>query len=303
MNKLALKSVIPLAVLTNINSELTNIKENYSEQTVNIKKQQKTETIIAGEPLQGTGKVVSGSDIEGMLNGQEVKSEKIGKMTMLWVAGARHYVHKRSSGDFDDAFAHLNKLSNDLAAATVSGTTTSQWSALTFTPTSTPSDNVYVLNGYFNLGYKDFGFTGEYNYKTSEAIRDNNARLYNSDGSLILGGISYSKRKLGATFRENILLNPISGSLLNSGALFFATEFSIFSHKTTPFSSCVPLYKFIPSFSWGGASGLSTFQPRKFNEVAKAVMSRRSIDFNEQEKSIIDEIFVRTADYRIWDKK
>lgn len=48
--------------------------------------------------------------------------------------------------DFDDAFAHLNKLSNDLAAATVSGTTTSQWSALTFIPTSTPSDNVYVFN-------------------------------------------------------------------------------------------------------------------------------------------------------------
>ncbi|WP_321284481.1 LysR substrate-binding domain-containing protein [uncultured Vibrio sp.] len=34
---------------------------------------------------------------------QEVKSEKIGKMTMLWVAGAHHYVHKRSSGDFDEA--------------------------------------------------------------------------------------------------------------------------------------------------------------------------------------------------------
>ncbi|MBR9788559.1 MAG: LysR family transcriptional regulator [Vibrionaceae bacterium] len=33
---------------------------------------------------------------------QEVKSEKIGKMTMLWVAAASHYVHKRS-GDFDEA--------------------------------------------------------------------------------------------------------------------------------------------------------------------------------------------------------
>ncbi len=33
---------------------------------------------------------------------QEVKSEKIGKMAMLWVAAADHYVHKRS-GDFDDA--------------------------------------------------------------------------------------------------------------------------------------------------------------------------------------------------------
>ncbi|MDV6250172.1 LysR substrate-binding domain-containing protein [Vibrio sp. EA2] len=33
---------------------------------------------------------------------QEVKSEKIGKMTMLWVAAANHYVHKRS-GDFNEA--------------------------------------------------------------------------------------------------------------------------------------------------------------------------------------------------------
>ncbi|MGP8306780.1 LysR family transcriptional regulator [Vibrio sp. YIC-376] len=33
---------------------------------------------------------------------QEVKSEKIGKMTMYWVAAANHYVHKRS-GEFDDA--------------------------------------------------------------------------------------------------------------------------------------------------------------------------------------------------------
>ncbi len=33
---------------------------------------------------------------------QEVKSERIGKMSMLWVAATNHYVHKRS-GDFDDA--------------------------------------------------------------------------------------------------------------------------------------------------------------------------------------------------------
>ncbi len=33
---------------------------------------------------------------------QEVKSEKIGKMVMLWVAATDHYVHKRS-GEFDDA--------------------------------------------------------------------------------------------------------------------------------------------------------------------------------------------------------
>ncbi|HCH5466463.1 TPA: LysR family transcriptional regulator [Vibrio parahaemolyticus] len=33
---------------------------------------------------------------------QEVKAEKIGKMSMIWVAATEHYVHKRS-GEFDDS--------------------------------------------------------------------------------------------------------------------------------------------------------------------------------------------------------
>ncbi|GAB7223025.1 LysR family transcriptional regulator [Vibrio owensii] len=33
---------------------------------------------------------------------QDVKAEKIGKLSMVWVAAAEHYVHKRS-GEFDDA--------------------------------------------------------------------------------------------------------------------------------------------------------------------------------------------------------
>ncbi|WP_274057298.1 LysR family transcriptional regulator [Vibrio parahaemolyticus] len=33
---------------------------------------------------------------------QEVKAEKIGKMSMIWVASTEHYVHKRS-GEFDDS--------------------------------------------------------------------------------------------------------------------------------------------------------------------------------------------------------
>ncbi len=60
---------------------------------------------------------------------------------------------------------------------------------------------------------------------------------------------------------------------------------------------------FVPSFSWGGANGFITFQPRKFYEVAKAVMDRRKLDFDNQEKAIIDHVFTDTADYRIWDKK
>lgn len=59
---------------------------------------------------------------------------------------------------------------------------------------------------------------------------------------------------------------------------------------------------FVPSFSWGGASGLITFQVKKFYEVAEAVMKRRGIEFSGVEKQIIDKVFELTAQYRNWDK-
>lgn len=60
---------------------------------------------------------------------------------------------------------------------------------------------------------------------------------------------------------------------------------------------------FIPSFAWGGASGLTTFQLRKFNEVAEAVMKRRGVDFDETERAMLSKVFEDTAEYRIWENK
>lgn len=70
-----------------------------------------------------------------------------------------------------------------------------------------PKYNVYVMNGYFNAAYKNFGFNGEYNYKTSEAIRDNFGNLLDSDGSLVQLGLNYSKRKLGNNKKQGIGFN------------------------------------------------------------------------------------------------
>ncbi len=55
---------------------------------------------------------------------------------------------------------------------------------------------------------------------------------------------------------------------------------------------------FIPSFSWGGSSGFTTFLPHKAFEVAKAVMGRRGIDFSEQDKHILEHVFENTKTYR-----
>ncbi len=55
---------------------------------------------------------------------------------------------------------------------------------------------------------------------------------------------------------------------------------------------------FIPSFSWGGKAGFSTFQMKKVKEVAQVVMSRRNLKFDAVEERILEHIFDLTKEYR-----
>ncbi len=55
---------------------------------------------------------------------------------------------------------------------------------------------------------------------------------------------------------------------------------------------------FIPSFSWGGASGFQTYQLRKAMEVANMVMQRRGITLSDEEKALMSSIFEETAAFR-----
>lgn len=55
---------------------------------------------------------------------------------------------------------------------------------------------------------------------------------------------------------------------------------------------------FIPSFSWGGAAGFTTFQMNKVNEVAEVVMSRRNLPYTDIDKKILQHVFDITAKYR-----
>jgi UDP-N-acetylglucosamine diphosphorylase/glucosamine-1-phosphate N-acetyltransferase len=59
---------------------------------------------------------------------------------------------------------------------------------------------------------------------------------------------------------------------------------------------------FIPSFSWGGAAGFSTFSMPKFDETVKAVVGRRGKEWTKEDKEIIERVFDLTKSYRIWDK-
>jgi UDP-N-acetylglucosamine diphosphorylase/glucosamine-1-phosphate N-acetyltransferase len=55
---------------------------------------------------------------------------------------------------------------------------------------------------------------------------------------------------------------------------------------------------FVPSFSWGGASGFSIYQTQKAYEVAEKVMERRHIKFDDVERKILDKVFELTAEFR-----
>ena len=55
---------------------------------------------------------------------------------------------------------------------------------------------------------------------------------------------------------------------------------------------------FVPSFSWGGASGFTAYQPAKAFDAAKVMMARRGMEFNDVEADILTHVFEITKKWR-----
>lgn len=55
---------------------------------------------------------------------------------------------------------------------------------------------------------------------------------------------------------------------------------------------------FIPSFSWGGASGFTTYLTKKAFEVTEVVMTRRQLEFTDMDKAILSHVFELSKKFR-----
>ena len=55
---------------------------------------------------------------------------------------------------------------------------------------------------------------------------------------------------------------------------------------------------FIPSFSWGGANGFTTYKTVRAFDTARVAMSRRNSEFNETEAQILEHVFELTKQWR-----
>jgi len=55
---------------------------------------------------------------------------------------------------------------------------------------------------------------------------------------------------------------------------------------------------FVPSFSWGGASGFTTYMPNKAFEAAKVMMARRHVELTDNDERILEHVFELTKKWR-----
>jgi UDP-N-acetylglucosamine diphosphorylase/glucosamine-1-phosphate N-acetyltransferase len=55
---------------------------------------------------------------------------------------------------------------------------------------------------------------------------------------------------------------------------------------------------FVPSFSWGGASGFTEYLPKRAFEAAKVMMARRNVEFDAIEAKILEHVFELTKKWR-----
>ena len=55
---------------------------------------------------------------------------------------------------------------------------------------------------------------------------------------------------------------------------------------------------FVPSFSWGGNGGFTTYLTKKAFEVAEVVMSRRDVELTDADRAILEHVFEQTKKYR-----
>jgi UDP-N-acetylglucosamine diphosphorylase/glucosamine-1-phosphate N-acetyltransferase len=55
---------------------------------------------------------------------------------------------------------------------------------------------------------------------------------------------------------------------------------------------------FVPSFSWGGASGFTTYLTSKAFQTAKIDMARRQVEFTEEDAKILEHVFEVTKKFR-----
>ena len=153
--------------------------------------------------------------------------------------------------------------------------------------------NNSVLFGYSNKGHDGFLGNSVLGEWCNIGADSNNSNLKNNYEEVRLW--SYETEGFARTGLQfcGLMMGDHSKCGINT---MFNTG-TVVGVSTNIFGSGFPR-NFVPSFSWGGASGFTTYLTSKAFQTAKIVMARRNVEFSEQDSKILEHVFEETKKYR-----
>jgi len=153
--------------------------------------------------------------------------------------------------------------------------------------------NNSVLFGYSNKGHDGFLGNSVLGEWCNIGADSNNSNLKNNYAEVKLWNYETGRfAKTGLQFC-GLMMGDHSKCGINT---MFNTG-TVVGVSANIFGSGFPR-NFVPSFSWGGASGFTEYKTNKVFEVADVVMKRRGIESDEREKQILEHVFEETKQYR-----
>ncbi|OSY87855.1 glucose-1-phosphate thymidylyltransferase [Tenacibaculum holothuriorum] len=153
--------------------------------------------------------------------------------------------------------------------------------------------NNSVLMGYSNKGHDGFLGNSVLGEWCNIGADSNNSNLKNNYAEVKLWNYETGRfAKTGLQFC-GLMMGDHSKCGINT---MFNTG-TVVGVSANIFGSGFPR-NFVPSFSWGGASGFTEYKTNKVFEVAEVVMKRRNVEFDDKEKQILEYIFEETKQYR-----
>jgi UDP-N-acetylglucosamine diphosphorylase/glucosamine-1-phosphate N-acetyltransferase len=153
--------------------------------------------------------------------------------------------------------------------------------------------NNSVIFGYSSKGHEGYLGNSVIGEWCNLGADTNNSNLKNNYAEVRLW--SYETENFAKTGLQfcGLMMGDHSKSAINT---MFNTG-TVVGVSANIFGSNFPR-NFIPSFSWGGASGFTTYKMNKVDEVAKVVMKRKHKDYDGVEQRILSAVFELTEKYR-----
>jgi UDP-N-acetylglucosamine diphosphorylase/glucosamine-1-phosphate N-acetyltransferase len=153
--------------------------------------------------------------------------------------------------------------------------------------------NNVVLFAYSNKGHDGFLGNAVLGEWCNLGADSNNSNLKNNYEEVKLW--SYEKEGFAKTGLQfcGLIMGDHSKCAINT---MFNTG-TVVGVSANIFGSGFPR-NFVPSFTWGGAQGFTTYITKKAFETARIAMSRRAIEFDEVEARILESVFEQTQKWR-----